>query len=57
MEEVYNLERKGSLASPRLNIGALGCMTEHGPAYFGRDGGGGMWEDGDKEEFLQCSGR
>ena len=32
-------------------------MTEHGPAYFGGDGGGGMWEDGDKEEFLQCSGR
>ena len=43
LEEVYNLERKGSLASPRLNIGALGCMTEHGPDYFGRDGAGGVY--------------
>ena len=39
LEEVYNMERKGSLASPRLNIGALGCMTEHGLAYFDSDKG------------------
>lgn len=39
LEEVYNMERKGSLASPRLNIGALGCMTKHGLAYFDRNKG------------------